>query len=167
MQNTVAEENTAIFIPKVRENRKIKCFFLFNQAFRFWCIFHLKSVELSKAVMHKVKKLSHRLVLFLASDSTRMISKLYSKSTAIVLTFFLCLLYNYILHIEFSPASWAMSIPYTYWKMERKSYSRNTEKRNLHVYYSKTVSAWLFMKNSSKAEFSDWKCKDSLSLLSW
>lgn len=155
----MAEEHAAIFIPKAMENRRIKCLFPFNQAFRFWCIFHLKSVELSKAVMYNIKKLGHRLVLFLGSDSTGMISKVYSGSTDVVLTFFLCLLNNYILCIEFSPASWTTSSPYTYWEMEKKSHNRNAEERNLHVYYFKTISAWPFMKNGLKAEFSDCECK--------
>lgn len=53
-------------LHKTAKNRKTKWFFPFNQAFRFWCIFHLKSVELSKAVMHNVKKLGHRLYGFSA-----------------------------------------------------------------------------------------------------
>lgn len=149
----VAEENTTIFIPKAMENRKIKYFFPFNHAFRFWCIFHLKSVERSNAVIYNVKKLGHRLVLSLGSDSTGMISKVYTESTAVVLTFFLCLLNNCILCIEFSSASWTMSSPYTYWETERKSHNRNTEKRDLHVYYFKTISVWPFTKNGLKAEF--------------
>lgn len=67
--------------------------------------------------MYTVKKLGHRLVLFLGSHSTGMISKMYTESTAVVLTFFLCLLNKYILCIEFSPASWTMSSPYTYWEI--------------------------------------------------
>lgn len=128
----VAEENTK-FITKAMENRKIKCFFPFNQAFRFWCIFHLKSVELSKAVMYNVKKLGHRSVLFLGSDSTGMISKVYTESTAVVLTFFLCLLNNYILCIEFSPASWTTSSFCTYWETKRKSTIR-TQRKGICMY---------------------------------
>lgn len=159
VQNTVAEKNT-IFIPKAMENRKIECFFPFNQAFRFWCIFRLKSFEHSTAVMYNVKKLSHRLVQFPSSDSMRMISKsVYWEHCHCLDLFSMSAEQLYLMHRILSSLLDFTSSFHTYWETERKSCNRNTEKKNLQVYCFKTTSAWPFMKNGLKTEFSGCECK--------
>lgn len=86
-------------------------------------------------------------------------SEVYTKSIAVVLTFLLCLLNNYILCTEFSPASQTTSSFYTYWEAEKKSHNRNTEKKNLQVHRFGTISSWPFMKEGLNTELFGCECK--------
>lgn len=84
--------------------------------------------------MNSVKKLRHRLVQFFSSNSMEFFSKVYTESTAVVLTFLLCLLNNYILCIEFSPASQATRLGFIHIGRLRKNPTVGTQRKRICKY---------------------------------